>query len=135
MESFDSLVEEENENIETLQRYDLDTSWHWLHEVFRHQPHPLDKTISGDCIPKALEGNTIERFGRVPVEYDYYCGLASPQLVIEIAQELSFVTESIWQSWCLKQQITDAWYEDFETVQYAYTEAAAQQKPLLILIV
>ena len=77
---FNCLIEGQEPEAEEDDSYSIDKSWYGLHEVFKHQQPPLDKTISGDGIPKEFAGNTIELFGTSSDYYDFYCGLVSISL-------------------------------------------------------
>jgi hypothetical protein len=112
-------------------RHSIDKAWSDFHAVFSANGPPLSLAIVGDCL-HPQSPHSFEDFCQGG--HDYYVGLASPQLVKEIAAVLAEVTKAEYEH--LEFALLGNRYNggNFDDLKAAYSQSAAHKSALMIVI-
>jgi hypothetical protein len=112
-------------------RHSIDKAWDDFHAVFSAQGPPLSLAIVGDCLlPQSP--HSFEDFCQGG--HDYYAGLASPQLVQEVAETLAGLTAAEYERWEIELIGNRYNSASFNDLRAAYLAAAAHKSALMIVI-
>jgi hypothetical protein len=114
-------------------RHSIDKAWHDFHVVLKLKGPPLSLAIAGDHL-HPLSPRGLDEF--CAGNHDYYVGFVSPRLVCEVADALSTLTAADYKRW--ESELFRDHYNCGETffpdLKAAYSEAAARQNALMIVI-
>jgi hypothetical protein len=114
-------------------RHSIDKAWHDFHAVFKVKGPPLSLAIAGDHL-HPLSPHSLDEF--CEGNHDYYVGFVSPRLVREVADALSTLTAAGYKR-CESELFGDHYNcgeTFFPCLKAAYSEAAARQNALMIVI-
>jgi hypothetical protein len=114
-------------------RHSIDKAWNDFHAVFKVKGLPLSLAIAGDHL-HPLSPHSLDEF--CEGNHEYYIGFVSPRLVRELADVLLTLSAADYKKW--ESELFGEQYNCGETffpqLKAAYTEAAARQNALMIVI-
>ncbi len=130
---FEQMVRGEEPKIPEGKWHSIDKDWFDFHSIFSKKGYPLNLVITGDHLhPQSQQ--TLDAF--CAGGYDWYFGLASPQLVDEAdkaLQELSIAELKIWYD---DQECGgyDCSFYFLAELKSAYASAAEHGNALMIMV-